>query len=82
MAARLADSLASRQIPGFAAPLLVYNRTATVAQQFAAETAGVRAVDSVAELAGARVVFAMLANDAATEGVSGRCMQSIGGALA
>lgn len=71
----MADFLASGKAPGFSGPLLVYNRTAAVAQQFAAETAGVEAVASVAELAAAHVVVSMLANDVATEAVSNPCMQ-------
>ncbi|KAL4444956.1 hypothetical protein ABPG77_004006 [Micractinium sp. CCAP 211/92] len=68
IASRLAAFLQSEQAPaGCLGPLLVQNRTAAVAEQFAAATPGCQAVGAISELAGASVVFSCLANDAAAD---------------
>lgn len=68
IAARLAAFLQSDQAPaGCSGPLLVQNRTAAVAEQFAAATPGCQAVRAVAELSGASLIFSCLANDEATD---------------
>lgn len=69
MAARLQAHLAAGKAPGTSKELLVFNRTAAVADEFAASNPGCRAVGSVAELAEAAVVFSMVANDAAADAV-------------
>lgn len=70
IAARLAALLQSSQAPaGCSGPLLVQNRTAAVAEEFAAANPGCQAVGAVSELAGASLVFSCLANDAATDAV-------------
>lgn len=72
IAARLAAFLQSDQAPaGCSGPLLVQNRTAAVAEQFAAATPGCQAVRAVAELSGASLIFSCLANDEATDAVRG-----------
>lgn len=70
MAARLQAHLKGGQLPGYSGSLLVWNRTAKVAEAFAAEH-GCSAAASVAEVAAAKpsVVLCMLANDAATDAV-------------
>jgi len=73
MAGKLAGFLASNQAPtaGFANNLLVYNRTKSVAEEFAQATPGCQAVGAVADLApAAGMVFSCLSNDAATDAVS------------
>lgn len=70
MAARLQAHLKSGQLPAYSDSLLVWNRTASVAQAFAAEHS-CRAAATVAEVASAKpsTVLCMLANDAATDAV-------------
>lgn len=70
MAARLQAHLKGGQLPGYADSLLVWNRTAAVAEAFAAQH-GCRAAKSMAEVAAAKpsVVFSMLANDTAADAV-------------
>ena len=70
MAVRLQAHLKSGQLAGLADRLLVWNRTASVAETFAAHH-GCQAVKSVADVAAAKpsVVFSMLANDTAADAV-------------
>lgn len=70
MAARLQAHLKGGQLPGFSDSLMVWNRTASVAEAFAAQH-GCRAAKTVAEVAAAKpaIVFSMLANDAAADAV-------------
>jgi 3-hydroxyisobutyrate dehydrogenase-like beta-hydroxyacid dehydrogenase len=67
MAARLADWLRSHDSEF--QEVLVWNRTAATAAQFADETPGVTALDCFEHVRDARVVVAMLSNDAAAEEV-------------
>jgi 3-hydroxyisobutyrate dehydrogenase-like beta-hydroxyacid dehydrogenase len=71
MAGRLAEHLRSGQAAGFDPSLIVYNRTALVAEAFASNT-GATAVKAVADLATASVVFSMLPNDAVADAVTRR----------
>lgn len=79
MAARLQEHLAGGKVPGYTAPLLVYNRTVEVAERFAAATPGVTVARSVANVAAARpaVIFCMLANDTATDAVLGQLLEAV-----
>jgi hypothetical protein len=72
MAGRLAEHLRSGQASGFDPSLIVYNRTASVAEAFASST-GAIAVEAVADLATASVVFSMLPNDAVADAVTHCC---------
>lgn len=71
VAAKLAEWLGSGKAPGYSGPLVVYNRTTATAQGFAHETPGVTAVATVAEVVPAKIVFSLLANDAAADAVLG-----------
>ena len=73
MAGRLAEHLRSGHAAGFDPSLLVFNRTASVAEAFASNT-GATAVKAVADLAAtATVVFSMLPNDAVADAVRHCC---------
>ena len=80
MAARLQVHLKGGQLPGYSDSLVVWNRTASVAQAFAAEH-GCRAAATVAEVAAAKpsTVLCMLANDAATDAVLAEYLAAVAG---
>ena len=79
MAARLQAHLASGQVPGFSPTLLVYNRTDSVAEAFAAATPGCRVAPSLVHLAAAApaVVLCVLSDDAATDAVLAQFLEAL-----